>query len=102
MEALGWRELGAVKRERAAQILGEISTQSVDDLIKAGKLRSSRAGRTVLISVQSLRAYLGETAPLPVLSVVPQAPAEEQPAPARPVLSARNRRVLAEARRRLG
>lgn len=102
-DTMEWRQLGALKRERAAEILGGISEDSVDALIKSGALRGSRAGRRVLVTVHSLRAYLGEVAPGPALSAA--APAVAPPvAPARPPapLSARSLRVLAEARRRLG
>lgn len=98
---MDWRELGALKRERAAEILGGISPQTVDDMIRAGKLRSSKAGRVVLVSVQSIRAYLGEVAPLAPVSAPAEVPAA-LPAPAmRPPLPPRVRSVLAEARRRL-
>jgi hypothetical protein len=99
---MDWRELGALKRERAAEVLGGISPQTVDDMIRAGKLRSSKAGRCVLVSVQSIRSYLGEVAPLAPVSAPAEVPAAP-PAPVmRPQLSDRSRRVLAEARRRLG
>ena len=102
-EALDWRALGAVKRERAAEILGGISEDSVDALIKRGALRGSRAGRRVLVTVHSLRAYLGEVPAGPALSApaeVPQAP----PAPTRPrpLLSPAAQRIRNEARRRMG
>lgn len=102
MEALDWRQLGALKRERAAQILGGISAHTVDDMIRAGKLTSFKAGRLVLIPVHSLRACLGEVAAVPAISAAAPVPAEVPAAPPRPPLSPRNRRVLAEARRRLG
>jgi hypothetical protein len=104
MEAVSWRELGAVTLEKAAQILGGISESTVNDMIRAGRLRRVPAGRRILVSVHSLRAYLGEVAPGPALSAAEPALVPPPAPPVRPQapLSARSRRVLAEARRRLG
>jgi hypothetical protein len=99
MEAIDWRQLGAVKRERAAEILGDISPHTVDAMLHSGQLRSLRAGRRVLITVHSLRAALGEAAALSAPAPVPVAP---PPAPPRPALSPVGQRILREARRRLG
>lgn len=93
VELSSWRQRGAVAREDAARIL-DISAAKVDDLRSSGELHSKRVGRRVLIPVWSIRSYLGEVldegaapAPAPVL---------------RQEMSPRVRRVLAEARRRLG
>lgn len=98
MEAMDWRQLGAVKREKAAEILAGISVKSVDDLLRSGALRSCMAGRRVLVTVQSLRVHLGELAAVSAPAAVPAAP----PAPPRPALSQADRRILSEARRRVG
>lgn len=103
MYTIQWRELGALTRERAAQILGGISESTIDDMLRAGKLRRVPAGRRILVSVHSLRAYLGEVPPGPALSAAePVAPPPAAPPRPQVPLSARSRRVLAEARRRLG
>lgn len=99
---MDWRQLGALTRERAAEILGGISVWTIDDMLRAGKLRRVPAGRRILVSVHSLRAYLGEVDPGPALSAAEPVTAPPAPAPARPPLPPRVRQVLAEARRRLG
>lgn len=95
-----WRQLGAVKRSRAAEILGGISIKSVDELARSGALHTRPVGRRVLVTVHSLRAYLGEVAPLPVAQPIP--PHAEARAKRLESLDPRVRKVLAEARRRLG
>jgi hypothetical protein len=99
---MDWRELGAVKRELAAKILGGLSIKTVDDLIHSGHLRSCPAGRRVLVTVHSLRCYLGEIAGRPTPISEPEAVASAPQAPPRPPLSPGERRILAEARRRVG
>lgn len=102
MEAIDWRQLGAVKRERAAEILGGLSIKTVDELIHSGALRSCAAGRRVLVTVHSLRCYLGEITGRP-MPVSEPAPESTQPsAPPRAPLSRADRAILNEARRRVG
>lgn len=105
-EALDWRQLGAVKREKAAELLGGISPQTVDDMLRAGTLHGRKAGRCVLVSVHSLRAYLGEVAPAAVSAPEPTAsePTASRAKPTQPApqLSRADLRILAEARRRVG
>lgn len=90
---MDWRERGAVSRQEAAEILG-ISSATIAELAKAGQLHEKRAGRKVLVAVYSIRKYLGEPVELAPIAV----PASHE----RASVSPRARRILVEARHRLG
>src|SRR5262245_21771943 len=87
-----WRDLGAVAREDAARILGS-SSKSIDKLCKEGALQARHAGRRVLITVHSIRCYLGE--------LRSEMPIEANRRSERPSLSPADQRIVAEARRRV-
>lgn len=52
----GWEKL-AVRRDTASELL-EVSTQKIDDLIAAHELDAIRVGRSVRVTVESLRRYV--------------------------------------------
>jgi hypothetical protein len=86
-----WRQLGTVARDDAARILGS-SSKSIDKLCKEGALQARHAGRRVLITVHSIRCYLGELRAEGWIE-----PARLPERPSLPVI--RDQRIVEEARR---
>ena len=57
-----WRELGALSREAAAEVLG-ISMPLLDRMRRAGEIDSRRVGARVVIPTREILRLLGEPEP---------------------------------------